>query len=163
MPLTWNIGKIEKFKDDVESAYVEVEEMGRKGYRLNPLTETLIFFAGATGIGEITASSAIDYYARGKVIEHYSGHSFMNRWGDESKGENPKELYDLPLAFQDVYDHIGLSTNHGVENQTDWVNRMVDNFNYTNTEMKPTAIQIKARLTIFKEDYQIWEQKHVAK
>lgn len=101
MALTWDLSKIENSK---ELCYVAVEgetlENGEQAYRLNPVTEALIWLTMITDIGwEITEANAPEFYARIWIFERINGNILSG----------PAE--DTAITERDVWQHIGLSTN----------------------------------------------------
>jgi hypothetical protein len=152
MPLTWNIKDIEMYKDDVESAYIEVEEYGRKGFDLNPVTKTLVFWGGVAGYSNITKSNAAEYYARSRVVEELCKTSFMVGWRQLEDGNH--ERYDIHMAMDDVRNHIGLSTNHSTYSTNEWIDIFVNN----HEDVATPAKVIKAMITLYKHEYEKWEK-----
>lgn len=158
MPLTWDIGEIKKYKGNLDDAYYKYVSSGKEGLRLQPLIETLIFFGGAVGIGNITEKTAAEYYGRGKAIEFYSG-GFMQRWGNPEEDEDPNKMYEMPLLPVYVYDHIGLTTNHGFMSTTEWAKVQAKNlkqqFNLPQSQ-NLTPLKLKSRASVYCEEYEIW-------
>lgn len=150
MPLTWNIGAIEKYKDDLDSAYIEYEENGKTYYDLDPKVKTFVFWGGAVGIGYITKDNAAEYYARSKVIEKVVGEGFMFKWGEDNERE---QIY---MEKSDVKEMIGLSTNHGFRNTTEWTRIFHEN----NKNKSPGIKVIKAMITVYKHEYEAWEKQN---
>lgn len=102
-PLTWSLEDIENHK---EVCWVETGEKGEDGkplYRMNTVTETLIFMTMAVHMGSITETNADEFYARLKLIEQLDG-PFM--W----KTEDGKKV-DVYFTPEDVQAHIGLACN----------------------------------------------------
>lgn len=154
MPLTWNIGEIAMYKDNTETAYIEREEGGQKYYDLVPITKHFIFWGGAVAMGWITESNASEYYGRSKAIEEITGQGFMEKW---EKDENDEwKIAEVKMAMQDVKDHIGLSTNHGMRNLTEWSN----NFARNNSTVSPDAKTVRAIVNYHKYQYERWEKQN---
>lgn len=154
MPLTWYIGDIEMYKDDVEKAYIEREENGQKVYDLVPETKTFIFWGGAVGYGQITKKNAAEYYARSKVVEKICDVSFMTGW--EKDSDDQWVTKDILLTMQNVKDHIGLSTNHSTFNTKEWLDIFVRN----NSTVCPDKKVLRAMLTVYKHEYEKWEKEN---
>jgi hypothetical protein len=99
MAFTWEI-------NDVQGATelcwdeTEIGDDGEQKYRLNPLTETLIFATMTVGIGTITDENWTEFYARLKMFEAIDG-PFL-RHGDGTA---------WLIIPADVENHIGLKTN----------------------------------------------------
>lgn len=154
MPLSWNIGEIEMYKDNVDAAYIERLEGGVKVFDLVPVTKTFIFWGGAVAIGEIKESNAAEYYGRSKAIEEITGRSFMQEW---KKDENDDwNLSDLFMTMNDVKSHIGLSTNHSTRTLSEWVNNFIRN----NKSVSPDAKFVKAIVNYHTYQYDKWESQN---
>lgn len=149
MPLTWNIGNIEAYKDNVESAYIEFDNgFGGKSFDLNPKTKSFVFWNSVVAIGVITEKNACDYYARTKVVEQYMNTFFMSKWD----GDN---VIDVPMSAYDVKDHIGLSTNVSTIGNSKWVDNVMRNQKDTKW---PEVKIIKAMLTVKAYEYRLMQQ-----
>jgi len=154
MPLTWDIGKIEMYKDNVQSAYIERDEGDGKVFDLVPITKNFIFWGGAVAMGFITKSNASEYYGRSKAIEEVVGQGFMEKW---TKDENDEwQVSQKYITMQDVKDHIGISTNHGMRNLTEWSNNFVRN----NKTVSPEAKIVRAIVNYHKYQYEKWEKQN---
>ncbi len=95
----WDIGGMTGWsKVTPDLKWFDPETNDGKGYivRLNPVTDVLIWICGAVGMPTITKKNAIEFYNRCNVYERIRG-----SW-----------LIDNKITQQDVYDHIGLSTNN---------------------------------------------------
>lgn len=156
MPLTWNIGEIAMYKDNIDSAYIERNEGDGKYYDLVPATKGFIFWGGVVAMGWITETNASEFYARTKVAEKITNITFMTRWGTKENGEPFVE--DVPMTMQDVKNHIGLSTNHGMRSTAEWVKIFVQN----NKDVSPEAKVVKAMLTVYKYEYEQWEKQNAS-
>lgn len=154
MPLTWNIGEIAIYKDDINSAYIERHE-GKETYLdLVPVTKHFIFWGGAVGIGHITESNASEYYGRSKTVEDIIGQSFMQEW---KKDENDEwQIDDIFMTMQHVKDHINLSTNHGTRNLTEWIKIFVRN----NSTVSPEPKIVRTMVNYHKYQYERWNKKN---
>jgi hypothetical protein len=153
MPLTWDIGKIEMYKDNVQSAYIERDEGDGKVFDLVPVTKNFIFWGGAVAMGFITKSNASEYYGRSKAIEEIINQGFMEKW---TKDENDEwQVSQKYITMQDVKDHIGIATNHGMRNLTEWSNNFVRN----NKTVSPEAKTVRAIVNYHKYQYERWEKQ----
>ncbi len=156
MPLTWNIGEIKMYKDDTRVAYIEREQDGEKYYDLVPTTKHFIFWGGAVAMGWINESNAAEYYGRSKAIEEIVNQGFMEEW---VKDENDQwQVSQKYMTMQDVKDHIGLSTNHGMRNLTEWSNNFVRN----NKTVSPDSKIVRAIVNYHKYQYERWEKQNEA-
>jgi hypothetical protein len=80
---------------------------------LNPVTHGLIFATMTIGIGAITEATAGEFWARISMYERLGG-----AWLTTADGPRP-------FTKQDIYDHIGLTTNVSEETRTKWIARIV--------------------------------------
>lgn len=93
MSLDFNLSKIKDWKT---TCYFD---HGTDESRLKGVTETLIWAALFIGIGEITETNAEEFFIRVRIYEKVTG--ALRRKGDEP----------VFVSYQDVLDHIGLTTN----------------------------------------------------
>jgi len=107
MALTWNLEAIEDHRDVcwVES---DLDEEGNQLYRLNPVTESLIWMTIPVKLGEITEKNAGEFYARLKMIERMNGPMM---WHTDDDGHKVDDYFTAEM----VRSHIGLATNVGNE------------------------------------------------
>lgn len=111
MALTWDLTKIR----DREVKYPADQE-GRQ----NVVTYSLIWATLLTGIGEITETTAAEFYARIHAWEAMHG-AFIH-----GKDEDTQEWVTMPITAEQVRDHIGLRTNvFPMETRAKWVKRML--------------------------------------
>lgn len=151
MPLSWNIGEIEMYKDDINKAYYERQENGQKTFDLVPITKNFIFWGGAVAMGWISSKNASEYYGRSKAIEEIVGQGFMQKWGKNENGE--WEISEVYMTMQDVKNHIKLSTNHSTRTLTEWVKNFIQN----NKTISPDAKIVKNIVNYHKYQYEKWE------
>ena len=150
MSLNWNISKIEKYKDNLDDAYIAVnpEGSGEQYYDVKPQLKTFIFWGAVAGFGSISKANAAEYYARSKVYEKYNKSSFMERWTEEDT------LEPMYLTMEMVDETIGLSTNHSTVSTTEWVKRINK---YLTQGTSPGVSVLKAEVILKKHEYQQWE------
>lgn len=92
----------------------------RKGDRLmSPITNALIWGTMFVDMGAITAESADEFYARTCVQEKLSG-CYLTETGDDG------ERKERPITYQDVLDHIGLTTNVTTLTRAKWMKRVLN-------------------------------------
>ena len=99
MALTYDLTKVENW----DTKYPNVVTKNYKGedeYAMNPITNIIIFGTIITGIRDLTAKTAKEYFTRLKMSELASGDGYL-RNGDEYRG----------ITYQEVLDHVGLHTN----------------------------------------------------
>lgn len=106
MALHYELGSIENYK-----TVCYISEEGSNDRRMNPVTHALIFNSIAIGIGRITKDNAAEVFARTSIIERING-TLLQRDGK-----------DVPIEFDDIRRHIGLSTNVSFENRKQWAMR----------------------------------------
>lgn len=125
MSLNWNLTKVENHETKCFkiATYDDAWRGIKKGERvLNDVTYTLIFGTIAAGLRGITAANADKFWARISAYEKLYG-AFIR--GTNDKGEP----VDEPLTYQDILDHIGLSTNVSDETDAKWAKRIItDNY-----------------------------------
>jgi hypothetical protein len=154
MPLTWNIGEIEMYRDDINKAYYEREEDGQKTFDLVPITKHFIFWGGAVAMGWISSKNASEYYGRSKTIEEIVGQGFMQKWIKDKNDE--WEISEVYMTMQDVKDHINLATNHSNRNLTEWIKNFVQN----NKTVSPEAKTVRAMVNYHKYQYEKWQYQN---
>ena len=107
---------------------------GNKYWKLNPVTNMLIFACGLTiGIDEITENNFLKVYNRISIWEKVFG-SFIVSSVQES-GSNKKTTTPRPFTLEDIKDHIGLTVNvtnkfTSIMNKEEYIkkfNRQLDN------------------------------------
>jgi len=125
MSLNWNLSKITdcETKCFKISTYDNAWQGIKKGDRIiDPVTHTLIFATLATGLRGITKENAAKFWARISLYEKLYG-AFLRDTNEKG------EPVDEPLTYQNVLDHIGLSTNVSDETDAKWAKRIVtDNY-----------------------------------
>jgi len=92
MSLDWSLSKIEDYEDLCWKATGEMSEEGKPLYRLNPITESIIFACMPIDLGDITEDNYHEFYQRYAI------------WC-AVKGLTPY------FTLNDVRDHIGLKCN----------------------------------------------------
>lgn len=152
MALTWHIGNIRKYADNVDAAWVKHDRASNidNGWRLVPELEGLIFWLGVIGFGEITEKNAAEVYGRSKVAELLHEITYI-RVFDEQEADYRNE----PLTMEMVRDHIGLTTNHNRHSLTEWLNRSLYNsWSNDNLEEKMPKTVARAMVTVEAWKYQ---------
>jgi len=105
MALNWSIGKCA----DHEQLWVkDGEEGGKPMYRLNPITDGLIWLTMIVEQGTITEANWREFYRRAKLYEFYNGPYF-----------NGAEI--TPAM---IHRHIGLATNVSSSSIKNWNARL---------------------------------------
>jgi hypothetical protein len=129
MSLDWNIEKVQGKDNLCWVLKDDGDPTEDKDYRINPLTETLIFATMSVGIGKITEGNWAEFYARLKVLETIDGPFLRNGDGSE-----------WLIEPADVENHIGLSTNATARDKTrpQWFR---DHFQVTLDVFKRNAVR----------------------
>lgn len=116
MALTWDLTEIENHK----ALWIETNETdsetGEPLFKLDPVTECLIWISIATGMGDgwkLTRQYAPEFYARVKMLEKIGGPLL-------TRGSEP---YDI--TWDDVKRHVGLQTNAGKKTRAEFVKNLV--------------------------------------
>ena len=103
-PLSWDLSEI---KNHEQVCWIETDDErkanGKPRFRLNPVTETLIFMTMPVRLGSITQANADDFYARVKIMEKLDG-PFLHGFRDGKR-------QDRFFTPQDIQAHIGLGCN----------------------------------------------------
>ena len=111
MSLDFNLKRIEGW---AERCYVTDEESGMQRVAVD--TESMVFATQAVGLHEITRDNCVDFYKRLYMWEHVHG-AFRFRGGD-----------GIYFSFEDVFNHIGLSTNANNKARNVWMRDLMDAF-----------------------------------
>lgn len=127
MSLNWNIGDIENYKELHECTNPDAPEDERL-YKLNGITDALIWATMAVGMGKITESNYEAFYARLRFAEKLNGNMAL-KWDEETEEH-------VPLDVEDVKRHIGLSTNVSPETKAKFIKKQVGRFERTYGELK---------------------------
>lgn len=155
MSLNWDATKIQYFKDNPDELYSEVYagfgDETNTYTDLNVETKSLVFGSMGIGIGSITKSNYLDFYARWKVIEKFDSSFYVYA----TFVGNEKIYHHLTLDV--VKKHIGLSTNVGFESATKWAQRISKNW----LRGKASAKEIGAFTIVFKKEAEELETSNV--
>lgn len=101
MSLNWNIEKVRDYKKITPGPSSE-----------GHVTEALIWATMAVGIGRITEANADEFYRRIAIYEEQRG-AWMTKNGQPS-----------PFTLEDIKRRIGLSTNVGTMNKTEFAAKL---------------------------------------
>ena len=104
MALTWDLGKIEGYKEMCFIPEIDLDGTISGKKQMNPVTEVLIWGTMLVGINEITDKTYADFYKRIKLLEE-TGSLLLTGTDDEGN------LVESNPSLQDIYFHRGLSTN----------------------------------------------------
>lgn len=101
MALTWDVTKIEEYKQKFPDAGTE------ENPQWNAVTMAIVWHGLLCGFQTITQTNYIEVFARIKAYEDAFGPSLSNH--SEDKRE-PR-----PITITDIKGHIGLSTNNSIK------------------------------------------------
>jgi len=104
MALTWDLGKIDGYKEVCFIPEIDLDGTISGDKQMNPVTEVLIWTTMLVGINQITDKTYVDFYKRIKLLEETGSHLLS---GTDEKGN----LVESNPSLQDIYFHRGLSTN----------------------------------------------------
>lgn len=108
MSLDFNVTKIKGYDNTSDDG------IGYGPSGLSPVTHSIVFACLTTGIGEITERTASEFWARICLYEKLEG-AFL------STPDGPR-----PFTMEDVYNHIGLTTNvFPEETRAKWMSRII--------------------------------------
>lgn len=125
MSLRWDITKIDNYKEVCYDDYDAEKETGT----LSAVTEALIHYTAFVKVYGITQKNWEDVYKRISLHEKLFGPILMQYKKDHDP-DSPNEYRREPqfITAQNVYDHIGLSTNGGADTWTQYKNHALSNF-----------------------------------
>lgn len=111
MPLTWEIDKIENYK---ELCWLPDSKEGEElKFRVSPITEVLIWRTMVVDMGKITSENVNEFAWRLMLYEKIFGGAILDN-GEERA-----------LTYEEVRAHIGLVTNVSTTSRTAWRKRLL--------------------------------------
>lgn len=125
MALHWDVTNVEDYETRCFYRAAEDDPSGdyKKGDRLvSALTNTLIWASMSVGLSGITEKNWRQWYARMHACEKLGGAWRFRVVRDEDGKPTKEPVFVTP---EDVYRHIGLSTNVGRETDAQWRKRIV--------------------------------------
>ena len=144
MPLTYDISKIEMYKDNFDIAYQEYQQFGEKYTDVKPRLKGLIFSGGMVALGSITYKNVSEWYARLKLCEEMYSVYLTTQYVEE------EDTYkDKPLEAKELVKYIGLHTNHSTITRGQWVKNV-----QRNQTVKFTHAQMQYRLKKLEEQFE---------
>ena len=75
--------------------------------RLSPVTQAIIFATISVDIGEITSANAVEFFTRIHAVQTVLGPLLRQ----SSTVDDETVWIDKPITFEDIQNHIGLTTN----------------------------------------------------
>lgn len=152
MSLNWSVENVKYFKDHPDELWVKYGSSTEDEYEdVNAETKSLLFGMMIIGIGDISYSTAPEFYARWKVLEKYDDLYVYSKL-DENK--NIVKQYITPKM---IMKHINMFANVSYESPNNWIKRMQKNYDcdkYRDDSMKPSINDIK---NILKKEKEIFE------
>ena len=113
MALTWDLTKCKE--DDTIPLWIKSED--EDGYRMNAVTEVIIFLTLLVGINKITEKNVKEFYQRVKEFELATGNQGLIHNKQEGKDRMP--------TFTEVERHIDLHTNATIMIKKKWNSNLV--------------------------------------
>jgi hypothetical protein len=135
MSLNWDISGVKNHAvlsihpDDREKAAANPDGT----YRLNPVTNALIWGTMTIDIGQITEKNWKEVYRRIRAYERLVG--AINQYYKPDGTHYPRYV-----TAQDVYDHIGLRTNVATRTSAQWASRLL---HMTDADVEADCLEIK--------------------
>lgn len=148
MTLNWSTQKVKYFKENPDKLYSVYNANTPDEYEdLNAITKTLVFGTMIVGIGNLTYSTAPDFYARWKFYEHHDNLYLSKTYEDG-------EWKEILLTPEILVQHIGLSTNVSNLNDKEWLAKTIDSYKRTGDYTDMTAKTIKDFITNKKNEFE---------
>ena len=144
MPLSYDISKIEMYKDNFDIAYQEYQQFGEKYTDVKPRLKGLIFAGGMVALGSITYKNVSEWYARLKLCEEIYSAYLTSEYVKETDNYENK-----PLEAKELVKYIGLITNHSSITRSQWVKNVK-----RNQTVDLTVSQMEYRLKKLEEEFQ---------
>lgn len=128
MSLDWELGEIENYRElcwwKASDPMIRVPSDGSDGYRLNPVTDALIWECLALDMNRITEKNVDQFYARMKMS--YAIHQHTPRFSHLAKAINwmtPHGEWDGSITKDMIRAHVGLSTNVTQKTDAQWMKK----------------------------------------
>lgn len=118
MAINWCTDKIAKRQGDERHHILTVHPLGRNEPSENKwhsVTEALVDLSVACGFDEIRENNALEVARRIATYEKDRGTLLMTREGHEA------DRSPAPITFEDVWNHVGLSTNASTLSRKEFV------------------------------------------
>lgn len=119
MPINWYTDKIAKRKGAERHHILTTHPLGRDGpsenWKWHSVTEALVDLSMACGFDEIKETNALEVARRIATYERKKGALLMTRQGPGT------DLMPAPITFEDVWNHVGLSTNASTVSRKEFV------------------------------------------
>jgi len=112
MSLDWDVSRV---KNCEEVCYRPSSETPDE-FLLNVVTDTLIWHTMYVGLGRITEKNVMEFFTRCDMWADVVGAPIIK--------PNNGTMEHIRLTYQDIINHIGLSTNVGNESKTKFLNRI---------------------------------------
>lgn len=122
MSLNWNVTKIknhEKLCWVRDNSVPETEWTDKKGWKMNPITDVLIWITIAVDMGEITEKNAKEFYWRLRFREMFLNYKTLN-----ATNKQGKVVRNFNPTLSDIRQHIGLCTNVSTKSRAQFLANM---------------------------------------
>lgn len=120
MSLNWNLTAIKDYK---ALCWVENKDEGaEKTFKLNPVTEVIIFMTMAVDLGDLTAKNLKEFYWRMKFLEKFNNYKVLV--GKDKRGY----LHSYNPTFKQLEQHIGLKVNVSDKTRAQFLKRWMKVF-----------------------------------
>jgi len=121
MPLSWDISKIQMYKDNVDLAWQEyTEPSGITFTDVQPYLKTLIFSSVMVSLNTMTYKNVGEWYARLHLCEEIHCLNLFERW-------EGNDLVREPIKAKELVKYIGLCTNANENSRSQFVMNLIKN------------------------------------
>jgi hypothetical protein len=114
MPYTWNMSKVEYYKDNPDKIWVKTRQFGEQMDDVNPEAKAIIFGMMSVGMSGISENNVAEFYGRWKVMEMLENLYVTAMVTDT--GDLDKTFMSPNLAKK----YIGIGTNNTYSSLTRW-------------------------------------------
>ena len=116
MSLDWRVNDIANYKELCWQATGEKNKDGDDTFRLNPVTDALVWATMTVGIPRITEKNWKEFFVRQGAVDHVCGPALSNRKTGKSM-----------LTEEAIHAHIGLATNASTITAAKFLKNLEDN------------------------------------
>lgn len=121
MSLNYSIKKVTNFKKVCYVLNPEIPKDERTesyGFKLNPITEAIIWLTMSVDINEITEKNYHEFYWRVRFIDKFKGIKMLNAT------DKANRIHTFNPNLKQIKAHIGLSTNASNYTRAEFMKRM---------------------------------------
>lgn len=141
MPLTWQLGEVDYYKNNPDDIWVKTNQFGYEMDDVNAEAKAFIFGMMAVGMSRITETNVSEFYGRWKVIEMLDGF-YVTAMVTEN-GDLEKTFMSPKLAKK----YINLSTNASNLSLTKWASSVSKQY------PKYRTVDIKSMVNFYSLEY----------